>query len=194
MRGTRHARAAPPAGRVTLAQTGLSCGSCRRSRRIPSELFRFLTRGSTQRRIALRHQRLDGLHFARCLPWPRRAPKPRQRLRPLATPPAPAARPLPRPGINLLGAVSASSPGRPWLIESPCESPGNAFHYARECNPGQPSPARPALTSDLRKAVTSRVNDTGPPPAGHGAPSIRTRNCRQGNGGRNSRIFRFFFL
>jgi len=83
----------------------------------------------------------------------------------------------------------------PLLAEkNPCGSPGNAFHYLRECIQGQPSPARPALTSDLRRAVTSRVNETGPPPAGQGAPFIRTRNCRQGNGGRNSRIFRFFFL
>jgi len=46
----------------------------------------------------------------------------------------------------------------------------------------------------MRKAVTSRVNDTGPPPVGQSAPFIRTKHCRQGNGGRNSRIFRFFFL
>ena len=49
-------------------------------------------------------------------------------------------------------------------------------------------------TSDLRNAVTGLVRDTGPPPAGHGTPFIRTGNCRPGNGGRNSRIFRFFFL
>ena len=41
--------------------------------------------------------------------------------------------------------------------------------YSRECSQGQQSPPRPALTSDLGKAVTSRVNETGPPPAGHGA-------------------------
>ena len=52
----------------------------------------------------------EGLHFARRLPWSRRAPKPRKHLRPLATPLAPAGRPLPRPGINLLGAVSANPP------------------------------------------------------------------------------------
>jgi hypothetical protein len=46
----------------------------------------------------------------------------------------------------------------------------------------------------LRKAVTSRVNDTGPPPGGQGAPFIRIRNCRQGNGGRKSKILGFFFL
>jgi hypothetical protein len=51
-----------------------------------------------------------------------------------------------------------------------------------------------ALTSAFGKAVTSRVNETVPPPAGHGAPFIRTRNSRPGNGGRKSRIFRFFFL
>ena len=46
--------------------------------------------------------------------------------------------------------------------ENPCGSPGNAFHYLRECIQGQPSPAWPALTSELRRAVTSRVKDTGP--------------------------------
>jgi hypothetical protein len=40
---------------------------------------------------------------------------------------------------------------------------------------GQQLPARHAFTSDLRKAVTSRVNDTGFPPAGHGMPFICTR-------------------
>jgi hypothetical protein len=78
--------------------------------------------------------------------------------------------------------------------ETPCQSRPSAVGYSRERNHGQQWPARPALTSDLRKAVTSRVNDTGPPPAGHGASFIRIRNCRQGNGGRNSRILRFFFL
>ena len=80
------------------------------------------------------------------------------------------------------------------LEETPCQSRPGALGYSRERNQSQEWPTRPALTSDLRKAVTSRVNDTGPPPAGHGAPFIRTSNCRQGNGGRNSRIFRFFFL
>ena len=37
------------------------------------------------------------------------------------------------------------------------------------------STMNPVMNSDLRQAVTSRVNDTGPPPAGHGAPLIRTR-------------------
>jgi hypothetical protein len=55
-------------------------------------------------------------------------------------------------------------------------------------------PRRPALTRALRKAVTSRVKETGPPPGGHGAPFMRPKNCRLGKGGRNSRILGFFFL
>ena len=64
---------------------------------------------------------------------------------------------------------------RRWQEESPCQSRPGALGYSRERDQGQEWPARRALTSDLRKAVTSRVNDTGPPPAGHGAPFIRTR-------------------
>src|ERR1019366_5759421 len=56
-----------------------------------------------------------------------------------------------------------------------CQTPARPLQYTRECNSGQRSPTRPALTSDWRKAVTSRVSDTAPPPAGHGAPFIRSR-------------------
>jgi hypothetical protein len=66
--------------------------------------------------------------------------------------------------------------------------------YVRQRTPGQLPPTRPALTSDLRKAVTTRVSDTGPPPVGQGAPFIRTRKPRLGNAGRNSKTFKFFFL
>ena len=62
-------------------------------------------------------------------------------------------------------------PGSSDLSEgSSCQSPHDAIGYSRECDQGQQSPARPALTSDLRQAVTRRVNNTGPPPARHGAP------------------------
>ena len=67
----------------------------------------------------------------------------------------------------------------PLLAEkNPCGSAGNAFHYPRECIQGQPSSPRPALTSDLRKAVSSRITDTGPPRAGHGASFIRPTKSR----------------
>jgi hypothetical protein len=46
----------------------------------------------------------------------------------------------------------------------PCQSPGNLFQYSRECDQGQQSPARPAFTGDLRKAVTNRVSDSGTRP------------------------------
>ena len=62
-----------------------------------------------------------------------------------------------------------------------------------ERNPDQWLPAPSALTNALRRAVTSRVNDTGPPPAGHGSPFIRTRNCRHGYGRRKSMTLRFLF-
>ena len=53
---------------------------------------------------------------------------------------------------------------------------------------------RPALTSDSRKAPTTRVNDPGLPLADNDAPFIRTRNRRHGNGDWNTKIFRFCFL
>ena len=51
-----------------------------------------------------------------------------------------------------------------------------------------------ALTNALRTTAINRVRHTGPPFAGPGAPFILTRNPRHGNGGRNSKLFRFLFL
>jgi hypothetical protein len=50
------------------------------------------------------------------------------------------------------------------------------------------------LTSAFRIAVSTRVMETGRLSGGQGAPFIQTMNCRQGNGGRSSRILRFLFL
>lgn len=50
------------------------------------------------------------------------------------------------------------------------------------------------LTSDLRTAVSSRVRHTGRPLPGQTLPFMRTIKPREGNGGRNSKIFRFLFL
>jgi hypothetical protein len=76
----------------------------------------------------------------------------------------------------------------------PCQTPAGRLKSSRAFSRGQRSPPRPALTSDLRQAVTRRVSYTGPPPLGQRASFIRTTNCRQGNGGRKRRILRFFFL
>jgi hypothetical protein len=79
-------------------------------------------------------------------------------------------------------------------LKNALQTPAQRLKYSCAFSPVQRSPPQSALTSDLRKAVTSRVNDSGPPPGGQGAPFIRIRNCRQGNGGRKSKILGFFFL
>jgi hypothetical protein len=68
----------------------------------------------------------------------------------------------------------------------------------------------PARSNTPVSATTSDTADTARPheclahgrhqpgqpdrPGGHSPPSIRIRNCRPGNGDRNSRILRLFFL
>jgi len=50
------------------------------------------------------------------------------------------------------------------------------------------------FTSDLRRAVSRGVRETGLPSSGHGWPFIRTQNWRLlANGSRASWIFRFLY-
>jgi len=66
----------------------------------------------------------------------------------------------------------ASSPPecRHCLRKTSCQRRGSAIYSPREHNQGQQLPARPALTSDLRKAASSRANDKR-------VPKLR-RSCR----------------
>jgi len=58
-------------------------------------------------------------------------------------------------------------------------------------NPG--SAELVALTSALRRAVKTRVSETGRPSAGQRCPFIHTANRRSSNSVGNRRIFRFLF-